>query len=99
MKMEKIQLSKKSAEGYVFEFGPVNLVFAKTDSGMIGCGLVDVVVFDKFNFPAARVKSSGSGAITDIDDLLDGTVKDVNETASKKGLTVGMTGRQALEMM
>ncbi|MFA5104674.1 MAG: DUF1805 domain-containing protein [Candidatus Margulisiibacteriota bacterium] len=98
MKAEKIQLDKKSADGFVFEFGPVNMVFAKTSSGMIGCGLVNVMVFDKFNYPAALIKSV-SGAIKDLPGLLEGTVKEVNENASKKGVIVGMSGREALEMM
>ena len=98
MLSEKIELQEKKAEGFVFEFGPVNLVFAKTSTGMIGCGLINVMVFDKFSYPAALIKSA-SGAIIDLQGLLVGTVKEVNESASKKGVIVGMSGRQALEMM
>jgi len=98
MLSEKIELSEKKADGFVFEFGPVNMVFAKTSSGMIGCGLINVMVFDKFSYPAALIRSA-SGAIKDLPDLLDGTVKEVNESASRKGIIVGMSGRQALEIM
>lgn len=98
MLSEKIELSGKKADGFVFEFGPVNMVFAKTSSGMIGCGLFNIMTFDKFSYPAALIKSN-SGAIKDLPGLLDGTVKEVNESASKKGVVVGMSGRQALEMI
>lgn len=95
---EKIELGVKRADGFVFEFGPVNMVFAKTQGGMIGCGLINVMVFDNFSFPAALIKSA-SGPIKDLSGLLDGTVKEVNESASNKGVIVGMSGRKALEMM
>lgn len=98
MLSEKMDLSGKKAEGVVFEFGPVNMVFAKTSSGMIGCGLFNAMMFDKFSFPAAVIKSV-SGPIKDLQGLLDGTVKEANESASKKGVMVGMSARQALEMM
>ncbi len=98
MLSDKIELDGKRADGFVFEFGPVNMVFAKTSSGMIGCGVFNVMAFDKFLFPAALIKSA-SGPITDISGLLEGTVKEANESASKKGVIVGMGARAALSMM
>lgn len=98
MQFEKINLKNKQAEGFVFDFGSVKMVFAKTSSGMIGCGLFNVKAFDNFNIPAALIKGQ-KGLITNIEELLNGTVKEVNETASNKGIIVGMNAQQALEMM
>ncbi len=98
MNKEQIDLNGKKADGHVIEFGPVNMVFAKTSSGMIGCGLFNVMMFDKFGFPAALIKSA-SGPIKDLNDLFAGTVKEVNEAASKKGVMVGMDAATALAMM
>lgn len=94
---EKVQLTDKQADGYVIPLGPVNLVNAVTDSGMVGCGVFDVLALDKFGYPAAQVKSIGGSSISTIDDLLAGVVKDVNAAAIKRGVKIGMSGREALD--
>ena len=96
---KKVPLTNKQAEGYVIPLGPVNLVNVVTDVGMVGCGAFDVAALDKFNYPAARVKSAKGGSITTLDDLLAGIVKEANAVASKLGVKVGMSGREALEKM
>ena len=96
---EKIQLSHKEANSYVIPLGDINLVAVTTDTGLVGCGVFDVFILDKFNYPAARVRSSKGGAIDNVDDILNGIVKDANDTAQKRGVKVGMTGRQALECL
>ena len=96
---EKIQLADKQADGYVIPLGPVNLVNVVTDVGMVGCGAFDIAALNNFGYPAARVKSAGSGSIVTIDDLLTGTVKDANDAATKLGVNAGMSGREALNRM
>ncbi len=99
MTQEKVQLAKKEAEGYVIPLGPVNLVCVVTDVGMVGCGAFDVGALDKFNYPAARVKSAMGKPIATIEDLLEGIIKDANVQAANLGIKVGMTGLEALELM
>jgi uncharacterized protein YunC (DUF1805 family) len=96
---EKIALTNKHAEGFVVPLGSLNLVGVVTDVGMVGCGAFDVTALDGFNYPAARVRSGKGGAIATIEDLLSGIVKDANVEAVKRGVRVGMTGREALELM
>ena len=96
---KKIKLAKKTADGYVIPLGPFNLVAVVTDKGMLSCGAFDVMAMDKHSYPAARVKSATGGLIATIDDLLSGTVKDVNTAATKLGITVGMSGRETLDKM
>lgn len=38
MIQQKVKLKNKTADGYVISLGKVNLVFATTPNGMIGCG-------------------------------------------------------------
>lgn len=99
MTHRRISLAHKDAEGYVIPFGPFNLVLVATDTGMVGCGMVDVHALDRFDYPAARVRSSTGGTIAAIDDLMEGIVKDVNEAAQRCGIRTGMTGRQALDLL
>lgn len=99
MRYEKVKLSSCDAKGYVIPLGTINLVFVVTENGMIGCGAFDVVALDAFDYPAARVRSTTGKPITTIEDLLDGIVKEANKNAMQKGVTVGMTGREALELL
>ncbi len=94
MKETVLQIGGKQAVGYEVSLGPVNLVFAKTDAGMVACGAFDVAALEKFSYPAAKV----TGVAT-VDQLLAGRVKEANESAKKRGVQPGMTGREALERL
>ncbi len=96
---EIIQLSRKTADGYVISLGYLKLVCAVTDRGMIGCGAYDVEALDRHGYPAAKVRSRTGGIIASIDDLLKGEVFQVNAAALKLGVREGISGREALEMM
>ena len=91
-----VELGGKSARGFVYNLGPVNLVAVVTDVGMVGCGAFDVVALEKFGYPAARVRPASGPSIASIPDLLSGIIKDANAPAQKRGVKIGMTGREAL---
>jgi uncharacterized protein YunC (DUF1805 family) len=94
MIQELITLKGKTANGYVVDLGPVKLVYAITDTGLVGCGAIDVLALDRFNYPAARISGVAS-----LDDLLNGKIKEANEHARQRGIEPGQTGRQALERL
>ena len=99
MNHTKVQLLGKQADGYVIPLGPVNLVNVVTDIGMVGCGAFDVAALNNFGYPAAKVRPSQGSSIATIEDLLLGIVKEVNPNAETLGLKVGLTGREALELL
>jgi uncharacterized protein YunC (DUF1805 family) len=96
---QRVKLINKDADGYVIPIGKANIVCVITDIGMAGCGAFDVLALDSFTYPAVKVKSSTGGSIATVDDLLNGTVKEVNKEAAKFGIKVGMTGREALDLL
>ena len=96
---QKIQLTSKQADGYIIPLGPANMVCVITDVGMLGCGAFDVMALDTFAYPAARVKSTSGKPIATIADLLDGVVKEANAEAAKLGIHVGMSGKEALDLL
>src|SRR3989339_1610775 len=97
MSQQTVQLEKKQAKGHVIPIGSVNLVMVITDSGMVGCGAFDVMALDNFNYPAACVKPpQGKTSVATVDDLLQGEIKKVNAHAEQRGITLGMSGREAL---
>lgn len=95
----KVKLAKKQADGYVIPLGPVNLVSVITDVGMVGCGAFDVVALNNFGYPAAKVRPAQGTSIATIDDLLRGIVREVNPAAAERGLKLGITGREALDLL
>ncbi|OPX63130.1 YunC family protein [Methanoregula sp. PtaB.Bin085] len=99
MEFTEVRLPKKKGEGFVIPLGPFNLVAIKTDIGMVGCGAFDIAAMDSFSYPAARVRPAIGPGIVDTDDVLRGIVKEANRSAMSRGITIGMTGRQALELL
>lgn len=99
--MEKttIEVAGKKATAFVLPAGPVSLVYAITDRGLIACGLIDISVLERFNFPALRIKARGKPLIASAEDLLAGEVKDMNAQAAALGLKPGISGREALEAL
>lgn len=96
---EKVELGGKQAEGYVIPLGVINLVAVVTDVGMLGCGAFDVLALDNFSYPAAKAGSAKGGPIATVSDLLSGIIKEANAAATERGIRVGMTGKEALELM
>jgi uncharacterized protein YunC (DUF1805 family) len=94
-----IPLTEKEAEGFVIPLGPANIVFAKTDLGLVGCGAIDVTALERFGYPAARVKPANGPSIRDLDDLLAGIIVLANGPAAARGIAPGMTGKTALELL
>ena len=99
MQQVDIQLTRKTADGFIIPLGPANLVAIKTDVGMIGCGAFDAAALDSFSYPAAKVRPSIGPSIVDTDDLLKAIVKEANRSAMGRGIKNGMTGRAALELL
>lgn len=95
----KVQLTGKQADGYVIALGPVNLVNVVTDVGMVGCGAFDVAALNNFGYPAVKVRPAKGSSIATIEELLQGIVKEVNPAGELLGLKVGLTGREALELL
>jgi uncharacterized protein YunC (DUF1805 family) len=79
--------------------GPVSLVGIVTNLGLVGCGAFDVAVLNNFGYPAAKARPAQRSSIATIENLLQGIVKEVNSAAEKLGLKVGLTGREALELL
>ncbi len=89
-----IALKNGDARGASLDLGPVKMVYARKSGGFLGCGIFDVAVLDRFGVAAANVRG-----VSTVEDLLAGSVSRVNDAAAAKGVRVGMTGREALELM
>ena len=99
MEERKFFLDGTEITGYIIPIGPVNLVFAQTARGLVGCGAVDVIALEKFRIPAVKVRPSSGDSIRTIDDLLKGIVVVVNSFAKEAGVAQDMTGEEALKRL
>ena len=92
---KEFEIDGKKIVGESINVGPFSMFLAHTGKGLIGCGVFNVPVLDKFGYPAARIESP----IASIEDLLEKSVVEVNASAKAKGVTVGMSGREALKLI
>ena len=99
MEEKKFFIGETEVTGYVIPIGKVNLVLAKTENGLVGCGAIDVIALEKFNIPAAKVRPAGSDSIRNIEDLLSGMVVVANRDAKEAGICQDITGKTALEYL
>jgi uncharacterized protein YunC (DUF1805 family) len=80
------------ATGICVDLPGAPLVLARAAQGFVMCGFLDLRAADKFQCAAAIVRG-----VNNIDDLMTKPVTDVSAAAAARGVTLGMTGRQALE--
>jgi uncharacterized protein YunC (DUF1805 family) len=96
---EIIPLKYSDGKGFVIPLGSINLVGVVARKGMIGCGAFDVSALNNFEYPAAKVRPLKGPSIVTINDLLSGEIKETNAAAQGLGVTVGMSGKAALDLL
>ena len=93
---DRVAVDGRTVDVVVQPIGPVNLVYARTERGILACGAIDPAALEKFGIATARVKPATGGSIGTLDDLLAGEVREANAPAQVLGIQPGMTGRAAL---
>lgn len=96
---ETVSLKHSDGKGFVIPLGTINLVGVVTRNGMVGCGAFDVAALNNFAYPAAKVRPVTGVSIVTIDDLLSGEIKEANAAANGFGITTGMSGKAALDLL
>lgn len=92
--MDKINVENLDLTGYTIPTEHASLLVIKAPKGMLGCGYINAAVADKLNDAAAIVSG-----VKNYDDMLKATVHTVSAAAAELGVTVGMTGLEALKKM
>jgi uncharacterized protein YunC (DUF1805 family) len=83
----------------VVPLGPASLVLARTPTGVLACGAIDPVPLGRLGIAAARVRPTRGPSVTDLEDLLAGEVTEANSAAKDRGVSVGMSGREAVALL
>ncbi len=70
-----------------------------TAAGIVGCGIYDLKTPAEFDQAIAIAKGTPACPLTEPEDLLDARIVGVTPRAASFGICVGLTGRQAVELM
>ncbi|MBL8815917.1 MAG: DUF1805 domain-containing protein [Planctomyces sp.] len=70
-----------------------------TDRGIIGCGLYDIAVADRFGMAIAIARGTPDHPLFEPEDLLTARIVEVSEAAAKLGVSAGQTGEAALQFL
>jgi uncharacterized protein YunC (DUF1805 family) len=70
-----------------------------TEAGLVGCGIYDMKTPAEFGQALAIARGTPQQPLTDPEDLLEAKIVDATPQAKALGIDIGMTGRQAVELM
>src|SRR6266516_3312432 len=70
-----------------------------TEAGLVGCGIYDVKTPGEFGQAVAIARGTPANPLVNPEDLLDAKIVDATGPAKKLGITIGMTGREAVELL
>ncbi len=70
-----------------------------TKAGIVGCGIYDLKTPAEFGQAIAIAKGTPACPLTEPEDLLPAKIVGLTPQAEKLGIRVGMTGREAVELM
>ena len=70
-----------------------------TAAGIVGCGIYDVRTAGEFGQAIAIAKGTPDNPLVNPEDLFDAKIVDLTPRAKELGVEVGMTGRQAVELL
>ena len=88
-----------SATGLSVEWEGGQFVVIVAEKGLVACGAIDVKVMDEFDAVVAVAKGKPEAPLKTPDDLLGAKIIDATSKAKEYGVTVGMSGREALEKL
>jgi len=70
-----------------------------TAAGLVGCGIYDVKTAAEFGQAVAIARGTPQKPLVDPEDLFDARIVEATPQAHALGIRVGMTGREAVELL
>ena len=70
-----------------------------TSAGIVGCGIYDMQTPAEFNQAIAIARGTPANPLVEPEDLFEARIVDCTPLAKQYGITIGMTGRDAVERM
>lgn len=88
----KLLVGNQEFEATTVRTPNVSILLIVGQKGLLGCGYVNHLAGDRFGDAVAIVRG-----VSNYEEMLNAKVVEVNETARRLGVEVGMLGREALE--
>jgi len=70
-----------------------------THAGLVGCGIYDIATAAHFSQAVAIARGTPQNPLVEPEDLLDAKIVDATPAARELGITIGMPGREAVELL
>jgi uncharacterized protein YunC (DUF1805 family) len=70
-----------------------------TGAGLVGCGIYDIKTAAHFGQAVAIARGTPQNPLVNPEDLFDAKIVDATPKAQELGICVGMTGREAVELL
>jgi len=70
-----------------------------TNAGIVGCGIYDLRVAAEFGQAIAIARGTPAHPLVEPEDLLEARIVDCTPLAKRYGVSIGMTGREAVEQL
>jgi uncharacterized protein YunC (DUF1805 family) len=94
-----MQFDNGCANGFSHVWANGQYCSIMTKAGIVGCGIYDTKTAAEFGQAIAIAKGTPSHPLVTPEDLLEAKIVDATPRAQEFGITVGMTGREATELM
>ncbi len=85
-----------SAIGLSMEWKGGQIVIIVAEKGLVACGAIDIKVMDAFSAVVAVARGTPQSPLKTPDNLLAAKIVDATSKAKEHGVTVGMSGKEAL---
>jgi uncharacterized protein YunC (DUF1805 family) len=92
--MDVLKINGKEFRGDTIPLFGINLMVIQGKKGMLGCAYVNLAVAEKTSAALAVVRG-----VSNYDDMLRAQITDVTSAAAALGISPGMTGAEALELL
>ena len=70
-----------------------------TAAGIVGCGIYDISTAAEFDMALAIAKGTPENPLVEPEDLFNAKIVNLTPKAKDYGIEIGMTGKQAVELM
>lgn len=92
--MDSIEINGQKYTGHHIKTSVANILMIQAKSGFLACGYFDIETANKLGEPVAIVTG-----VKNYDDMLSAKVVKLSKPALDKGLTLGMSGKEALSKL
>jgi uncharacterized protein YunC (DUF1805 family) len=99
IKVDPVSTDSGAASGLSVGWDGGQFVMIVGEKGIVSCGVIDMAVMNRFDAAIAVARGTPEKALVTSDDLLNATIAEVTDKAAALGVKVGMTGREALEVL